>query len=231
MRCLLQARMQVFSRLDSIAGITAVAVATVFSCGCAGLKSRYAMDNPAYAEKYEVGAEKSDVAGKLKQAMDARWIEGESGKYLTGGTLASPEADRWLYSISYGRETYPWSWISTRLGFEGVATSEADGLYGGLDAGLRLQPPSRVAPFIGLGGNVGVSAGYVVWSAFTDDEEKIISPYEDEDFIGFGAAYPEGGAHFWLNGSLRLTLSGRYMFTSLGRRHDGWWIGGQIAKF
>ena len=59
--------------------------------------------------------------------MDARWIEGESGKYLTGGTLASPEADRWLYSISYGRETYPWSWISTRLGFEGVATSEADG--------------------------------------------------------------------------------------------------------
>jgi len=211
-----------------IVGLAVVATA-LFSCGCAGLKSRYAMDNPTYAEKYEVGAEKSDISGKLKQAMDARWVEGESGNYFVAGAMMSPESDNWLGTFAMGSETYPWSWVSTRLGVNGLVSD--DGLYGGLDVGVGIQTPSRLAPFVGVGGTAGASVGDIIWSALTDEEDGIISSDEDVDWNGIAAVYPEVGAHFWLNGSLRLTLSGRYMVTSLGRRHDGWWIGGQIAKF
>ena len=80
------------------------------SLGCAGLKSRYAMDNEVYAQKYSQGAEKSDVLGKLKQASDARWVEGQHGTFVGGGALNSPDSGSWLGSFSVGYEEYgePW---------------------------------------------------------------------------------------------------------------------------
>jgi hypothetical protein len=49
---------------------------SVLSVGCNALKSRYAMSDPVYAEKYAEGAKRDDVLGKLKQAIDARHVEG-----------------------------------------------------------------------------------------------------------------------------------------------------------
>ena len=63
-------------------------VLLTFVTGCS-LRSRYALDDPIYQEKYAVGADKDDIAGKLKQATDARhtkyldgWVAGGGG--LTG---------------------------------------------------------------------------------------------------------------------------------------------------
>ena len=59
---------------------------TLVACGgCSMLKSRYAMDDPVYAEKYAIGAEKFDLLGKVKQAIDARHAKGLGGTCLSGG--------------------------------------------------------------------------------------------------------------------------------------------------
>mgnify|MGYP001500922233 CR=1 FL=1 len=54
--------------------------------GCNHLtRSRWAMDNELYAEKYREGADQWDPWGKVKQAMDARFTAGHSGLYVAGG--------------------------------------------------------------------------------------------------------------------------------------------------
>lgn len=195
------------------------------SVGCASLKSRYAMDNEVYAEKYAEGVPKSDVVGKLKQANDARWVEGHTGGYLGGGVMVAPDTGSWMGAISKGREEYPYSWVSNRIAFEGIAsTSQPEFLYGGIDLGIRAQTPSRIAPFVGAGGSVGFSAIDILASALEVEDD-------DDDWSVMAAAYPEVGVHFWVNGRYRLTFFGRYMITTSGRDHDGWLIGGQLATF
>ena len=90
------------------------------SVGCANLfKSRYAMDDPVYAAKYEVGAEKTDVPGKVKQAIDARFVEGLNGKYLAGGSQWRNATQGLLTGAELGYEYYPTSWYSSRVGLAG----------------------------------------------------------------------------------------------------------------
>jgi len=172
------------------------------SClGCAGLKSRYALDNEVYAEKYAVGAEKSDVLGKLKQASDARWVKDQQGTFLGGGVLVSPD------------------------------TSTSDHLLVGLDLGARVQVPSRLAPFVGTGGTVGFSAFDLIDTFQEDDGFENNAFEDDTDWDAFAAVYPEVGVHFWTNGRYRFTVFGRYLISTSGRRNDGWLIGGQLLRF
>lgn len=212
----------VYERWYHIVWVLAPACFLVFVSGCAGLKSRYAMDNDTYAEKYAEGAERTDVLGKLKQASDARWVEGQDGAYFSGGVLSAPETDEWLGTLSAGREVYPFHWLSTRVGLQGMASSR-DLLFAGVELGIRAQIPSRLAPFAG----VGVSGGYSAADLFVES----LSDEEDTEKRGFAAVYPELGAHFWLNGHLRFTTFARYMITSQGNEHFGWLIGGQLAGF
>ncbi|MFO0923424.1 MAG: hypothetical protein U0905_13150 [Pirellulales bacterium] len=202
--------------------------------GCNGLRSRYAMDDPVYAEKYQEGAEKGDVPGKLKQAVDARHVEGLSGMYLSGGTFYRPESDRTFGGAELGIENYPAPWNSWRMSLGGY-TSEDQG-YVGVDGGIRLQTPTRLAPFVGLGTTNGFSRSVEDGThdgRDNDDDQFIDEPGETITGIDrtFFSIYPEVGAHFWLNGRWRLTTFGRYMMTSFGRDDDDWMIGGSVAAF
>ena len=206
----------------------------VASSGCSLLKSRYAMDDPVYAEKYAEGAKKSDVFGKAKQALDARHAEGLGGFYLSGGAQYQADADEPFFGGELGAEGYATSWLSTR-GSLATYIGDDEG-YMGLDLGLRFQTPTRVAPFVGLGMFHGASRDVELadWDGRDNDGDGLVDERgEKESGIDdwLSAVYPEVGAHVWLNGSWRLTAYGRYFVTSEGRAHDDWLVGGQLTVF
>lgn len=112
--------------------------------------------------------------------------------------------------------------------------SEEEG-YLGADAGLRLQTPTRPAPFIGVGTLLGVSRTVSSAPDGRDNDEDMFvdEPGEVSDGIDhfLTAVYPETGVHFWLTHRWRLSVDGRNMFTNLGDNHDDWMIGGQLTFF
>lgn len=210
----------------------------MISGGCAlptGMtKSRWAMDDPEYAEKYCDGAEKSDVLGKLKQASDARFQAGAGGVFVSGGMMSRPDARSELAGIDIGIEGYATSYLTTRGSL--MLMSDGSDLFTGADVGMRLQTPTRLAPFVGA----GLFAGYakeVVPAADdwidNDDDGFIDERGEDrERFSGFLASiYPETGIHFWWTPNIRMTGFARYMVTTEGRDDDDWLIGGGVALF
>ena len=211
-----------------------MSIVAASSLGCAGLKSRYAMDNQIYAQKYAEGAEKSDVLGKLKQANDARWVEGQHGTFVGGGALNAPDSGSWLGSFSVGYEEYGEPWFSRRVGLDGIVSTSGDGgLFVGADVGVRAQVPSRFAPFVGVGGLAGLSAFDLIEATFEDDEFEEFNEFEedDSDWNALAGIYPEVGVHLWTNGRYRFSVYGRYLISTSGRRHDGWLIGGQLLRF
>ena len=200
------------------------------NAGCS-LRSRYALDDPVYASKYQEGAEKSDLAGKLKQAIDARHTKELSGLFASGGVQVRPRFGDTFGSIELGREVYIQNYLTNRISASGLAGNGSG--FVGLDVGTRLQSPTRLAPFVGVGGNAGISIRDFISIATdrSDSEQSFISPEPSRTVSGFAAVYPEVGAHFWLNGRLRLSGFGRYLVTTEGREFDDWLIGFQIALF
>jgi hypothetical protein len=202
--------------------------------GCNGFKSRYAMSDPVYAKKYAEGAERGDLLGKAKQALDARHVAGLSGWFLSGGTQYRAGTDSTLGGADIGFEYYPTSWFSQRASL-GTYWGGEEGYLGG-DVGLRAQLPARVTPFVGVGATAGASNTVKLADddgQDNDDDDLIDERGEttsdiDKAFIG---AYPEVGMHAWLNGKWRLSGYGRYLLTSLGRDQDDWLIGGQLTYF
>ncbi len=219
-------------------GLVLLALTVNLGSGCALptglLKSRWAMDDPEYAEKYCDGAEKGDVFGKLKQAADARFQEDASGLFVSGGFSKRNGDEDGLVAIDVGAETYFASYLTGRASLMGMGNGED--WFTGADAGLRLQSPSRFAPFVGA----GLFAGYAkeVVPATDDwidnDEDGFIDEHgEDKERLSgaIAAVYPELGAHFWWNPSVRLTGFGRYLVTTDGRASDDWLCGVGIALF
>src|SRR5690606_4043381 len=92
-------------------------------------------------------------------------------------------------------------------------------------AGARLQSPSRLAPFVGMGTYAGTSPKmFENGPNFIDDDGdgQIDEPDEfGED--GVLAVYPEAGVHFWLTPGWRLTGSASY-WTALTEKADGFWM-------
>ena len=206
----------------------------VASSGCSLLKSRYAMDDPVYAEKYADGANKLDVLGKAKQALDARHAEGLGGLYLSGGAQYQADADEPFYGAEFGTEGYATSWLTGR-GSLAAYGGDGEGRLG-LDVGTRLQTPTRIAPFAGVGMFLGARPHKDLADMDgldNDDDGWIDELGEDEWDIDnwLVAVYPEIGVHVWLNGRWRLTAYGRYLVTTEGRVHDDWLIGGQLTVF
>lgn len=187
--------------------------------GCQ-LTSRWAMDYPEYADKYDAPYPDDDV-GKwqrmAKQMVDARHVAEESGWYtnLAGGVHDGDAA----FLGEIGLLTFPTSWLEARAGLLGGVASPPGILFGGIGGGLRVQTPTRAAPFVG--------AGLFVGGNDSGDEDSLFA--DEEESQAFGAIYPEVGMHFWLNGCTRLSVSASHWFSSEGREHDLWVFGVSLS--
>ncbi len=206
----------------------------VTGSGCSLLNSRYAMDDPVYAEKYAQGAEKSDVLGKAKQALDARHADGLAGYYLSGGAQYQAKASEPFVGAEAGLEGYATSWLSSRFALA-VYGGDGEGRLGA-DLGARVQTPSRVAPFAGVGMFLGARPhkDLADMDGLDNDDDGWIDEHGEDEWDldnWLIAVYPEVGVHAWLNGSLRLTAYGRYFVTTEGRVHDDWLVGCQLTAF
>lgn len=213
--------------------ITAIA-AVLLLAGCQPFKSRYAMDDREYAAKYQEGAEPGDLVGKAKQAIDARHVAGLSGWYVSGAGQFIEDSDKPVIGGELGYEWYKTSYFSQRVG--GMVLFNGDLPYVGLDAGLRLQSPTRLAPFVGVGMFNGIVPTYDEAeddNVDNDDNGTVDEDGEmDWDIRGYTVAvYPEFGTHFWINGHGRATVYTRYFVSSAGRDQDQWILGGQMTLF
>ena len=209
------------------------------SAGCSAWKpsSKLAMSDASYALKYgapypEENEEK--YQRMAKQMVDARHVASKSGYYLgVGGGFNHGGSGGVGGEI--GVFSYPASWFEMRAGLQGLITAngEDSGAFGGVTGGVRVQPPSRVAPFVGVGGFAGVHS-YETNGEFNeidDDEDfSIDEPGEmEEKTKSFLAVYPEVGVHAWLNGHVRATASASYFVSTEGRDADFWYFGGALA--
>lgn len=191
------------------------------------------MDDKVYAKKYRKGVSKVDLLGKLKQASDARHTQYLTGYTLGGGTaVRQAEPDTTLAVVDAGVEFYATNYLSSRVALTGF-TGEKDLFVGG-DIGVRLQPPTRLAPFVGVGSTLGMGAfdvanAAVQGAATVDDGMDEVQ--RDSSVITI--LYPETGVHFWLNGRTRLSAYGRHNFSTSneGGSFEGWLVGGQFAIF
>lgn len=191
------------------------------------------MNDPVYAQKYVQGAEKGEWLQKAKQAIDARHVAGLSGWTFGGATMYRPKTDNTLGGFDIGIERYPTSFLSQRVGLLGYASQDEG--YIGIDSGLRLQTPTRLAPFVGAGGLIGGSRTVQTTPDGIDNDldDFVDEPGEKASQIDhfLVAIYPEVGSHFWLTERLRATIYGRYLITNLGQEQDDWMLGGQITFF
>lgn len=194
-----------------------------------GCSSRWAMDVPEYNAKYSrpyPEDELETLARKAKQSADARFVAGRSGAYAGGAGQTDPGAAgaelgvfHYFDEHTEGRASLAW-----------LASSAADNSFLGANLGARVQTPSRVAPFAG----VGMFGGYsdVTEAADNDrrdndDDGAIDELGEEKTTIDgvLGAVNPEVGVHFWMTSQLRLTASASYYITTEGRDHDFWMYG------
>lgn len=213
--------------------VLVVLIPVMTGCGSL-LKSRYAMDDPVYAEKYENGAEKGDLAGKLKQSVDARHVSGLGGPFVSGGAQFRGKGESALAGAEVGYESYGSSWHSSRISLSGFVGH--DDWFAGLDTGVRLQLPARVTPFVGVGTFNGLST---TREDATDDgvdndddgrtDERGETKMEPDAWLS--SIYPEVGLHFWPTGKSRLTFYSRYLVTTEGRDSDDWLTGFQYSVF
>ncbi len=192
------------------------------------------MDDLEYAAKYHEGAEKEDVVGKVKQAVDARHVKGLGGWFVSGGGQFLEKSDTPIVGVEVGYERYPASYYSQRI--SGLLLSDSNQGFAGVDVGARFQTPTRLAPFAGIGMYNGFSRGEIDSDrdGRDNDDDYLIDEKGEKDsaFDGYiVAVYPEFGAHFWLNGSGRITMYTRYFVTSEGRDQDQWLLGGQATIF
>lgn len=205
-----------------------VLLALLVTSGCSGANpfrptSRWAMDDPEYAAKYDKPYP-SNVFEKsrriAKQMSDARHVEGDTGFHLKGAYSNNPDAGM----VELGIFGYLAAWFEAHGGVS-LLLGEDDILgFPGIDVGVRAQAPSRLAPFVGAGVYTDISDA--IFGG--DDCDCDSSPrYRDN----FAAVYPEVGVHYWLDGSTRMTLSAGYYFNSNGRDQDFWMFGLTFAGF
>lgn len=204
-------------------------------CGCSGWgTSRWAMDDPTYREKYSHGYSSNDgkkILQMLKRASDARHVDGRKASYRGLAAAIDPAT----LGVELGAVNYATPAVETRGALRFLIGTGDEDIFTGFDLGLRLQPPSRLAPFVGLGSYLGGTKFPA--SAEDDDIDHDKDGSVDEDgemsrgsFEMYGAIYPELGLHFWLKSDVRATVSAQYHFSTAGRKHDYWFIGCSIAE-
>ena len=174
-----------------------LALLAVSLCGCAG--SRWARSDAEYELKYPEHSD--DILQTAKQAVDARFIGGRSGAYGGFGGGSQPSS----VTTEVGMMLMVKPWLESRAGFVGIAGSPNESLYGGGTAGLRLNSPSRLAPFVGANAYAGVEPLELL-----GDRESLFEVDEDGESNFVFALAPEAGVHYWITPQCRLTTSASY---------------------
>ena len=175
--------------------------------GCAG--SRWARSDAEYELKYPEHS--SDVLQTLKQSIDARFIGGRDGYYVSVGGGDEPT----IASGEIGKLLMVKPWLESRFGLVGLAGSPNESLYGGGNLGIRAQLPSRLAPFVGFGGYAGMEP----WRLLDVNQEDFLQEPDRQKSEFTLTAYPEVGLHFWVTPEIRMTGSASYY---LGWGDDAW---------
>ncbi len=214
-------------RLDGIRAVIGALLLLLATVGCQEklLSSKWAMDDPDYATKYSEPYGSNKNERMLKQMVDARHVEGKGGWYGTGLGSADPRSA----GLEVGLFNFPTASIETRVGLQGLVGTREDDWYLGATPGIRLQAPTRLAPFVGVASFIGGN-----WESLPANNDRIdndddgsIDEYDEEELDVYfrGAIGPEVGVHYWLNGSSRLTVSGQHLFSTEGRSSDMWMFG------
>jgi len=191
--------------------------------GCSG--SRWARDDPDYAAKYSEHT--NSVSRTIKQAIDARHLRRKGGIYGAVAGRDQPGAAGGEAGVFY----YPSPYIEGRIGLAGLIYDGDAPVSGGLLAGARLQAPTRLAPFVGIGAYAGATPDFALsedgldndLNGFVDDDEEI-------ETLFVGALVPEAGCHFWLNPAWRVTGSASYYVTTSGPEDNFLMISVSLAR-
>jgi hypothetical protein len=175
--------------------------------GCSG--SRWARDDPDYAAKYPHHT--GNLARMTKQAVDARHVKGKGGPYAgLAGSL-----DDFALGGEAGVFHYPSSYAEWHGGLAGLIHESDQPLSVGLTGGARLQSPSRLAPFVGVGAYGGLTPGITSNDDGHDnDYDGQIDEWDEDERDLVAGVFPEAGAHFWLTPEWRLTAAASYMTLS-----------------
>ncbi|MEZ5944135.1 MAG: hypothetical protein R3C18_22310 [Planctomycetaceae bacterium] len=189
------------------------------SVGCRGT-SKYGMDHAAYVKKYDRPYERGEKLWRMgKQMVDARHIAGQSGGTATVSGGASRKAGG--IGGELGGVQYVNPWLSVNGGLNGMLTiTGGDGFaLLGVRAGARLQTPTRLAPYAGVGAYAGIGPS-------SKPVPVPANPFEErDDYVtqGIVAVYPEAGIHWWATGRVGVSAGSQYWMTSEG---DGFWYHG-----
>ena len=190
---------------------TILVFCVTISSGCAGLtSSKWAMNDPVYQEKYadSYASDRNKVAQMMKQSSDARFLAGRTGGYGELGILAA-EA---------GGLLFPTAWSEGRVGIKGMLNSGDP--TAGLNAGLSVQTPTRLAPFLGVGSYLGFGNIAVNADGRDNDNDGRIDEHDEEENKTVFSIYPEAGLHLWMTSRVRCSLVGQYHFTPEGGVDD-----------
>ena len=201
-------------------------------CGCSSwpLSSKWAMNDPDYAEKYSQPYGDDKPVRMLKQMVDARHLDEKSGWTVGGGAGGSPATAGGTLGGFYHMA----SWLELDYALTGMAGTGAQDWFIGPEVGLRVQPPTRIAPFAGVGGFLGINRFYenADLDGVDNDDDGFADEFGEQgkNYKAFTAVYPEFGVHAWLTGKTRLTASARYYITEEGRDDDFWFVGFSISR-
>ena len=200
------------------------------SVGCRGT-SKYGMDHAAYVEKYDRSYEPGEKLWRMgKQMVDARHVAGQTGGTATVSGGASGKAGGLGGEIGMVHFHNPW--VSTNLGVNGMLTVTGGNGFAllGVRGGGRIQPPTRLAPYIGAGGYMGIGPSTKpcpLDHVDTGPFPSTTSSHPDCDNIfttqAIAAVYPEAGVHWWATGRIGVSAGSQYWLTSEG---DGFWYHG-----
>jgi hypothetical protein len=183
------------------------------------------MSDAVYRRKYSRTYEPGEKIPRMaKQMDDARDVADRGGLYLDAGASRNPPS----LGGELGLFRYKEPWREYRVGIAGLAGTGARDWFVGLDGGMRLQTPTRVAPFIGFGGFGGSGEREVAAIDGRDNDDDIFvdEPGETKtELRALFAVYPEVGVHAWLTPRCRLSGFGRYYVTTDGRASDFWYVG------
>lgn len=189
-------------------------VAAMAAMGCHG--SRWAKRDADYRQKYPKHTD--DPLKTVKQAIDARHVRGKAGSYIAGAGRDDPVAA----GAEAGAFFYGEPWLEGRIGLAGLIHETGEHpISGGMLGSVRLQIPSRLAPFAGI----GVYGGWAGLESadndgYDNDNDGSIDEWGENDHALALAIFPEVGAHLWISHRTRITTSVTYYVTNQGRDDD-----------
>lgn len=189
-----------------------------------GFSSKWAMDHERYAEKYDqpYGPNQAKNLKRMaKQSVDARFLKGDSGLYVTGGAASG-------HPFAVGGElgvfSLPSPTTTVRAGLVGLGAEGRPGFLTGGVFGVQLHSPSRLAPYVGLSGFAGYSNfdAPAAHDGFDNDNDGRIDERNEmaKQSSGTAAIVPEVGVQYWINGHRRVSIGASYYLTTDGRNED-----------